>query len=68
MPSAWGVGGTRHPKLGAAEQPWLPYRNRPEIIGLENLRRRRAPEVPIRELLENKRAATKEETSAMVGS
>jgi len=33
----------------------LLYRNHRAISGLQNLRRRRAPEVPIRELVENKR-------------
>ena len=51
---------TRHPKLGAAQQLWLLYRNHPEISDLQNLRRCRAPEVPIRELVENKARQLKE--------
>jgi len=29
---------TRHPKKGVAEQPWLLYRNHPEISDIQNLR------------------------------
>ena len=43
---------TRHPKLGAAQQLWLLYRNQKEIRDLGNLRRCRAPEVPICELVD----------------
>ncbi len=34
---------TRHPRMGAAQQLWLLYRNHPEISDLQNLRRWRAP-------------------------
>jgi len=48
---------TRHPRMGAVEQLWLLYRNHPEISDLRNFVRYPAPEVPIGELVENKRAA-----------
>jgi hypothetical protein len=52
MPSAWGGVGTRHPRMGAAQQLWLLYRNHREIRNLQNLRRCRAPKVPIGELVD----------------
>jgi hypothetical protein len=50
--------------MGAAQQPWLLYRNHPEISDLQNLQRCRAPEVPICELVENKERRLKEKTGA----
>src|SRR6267143_2179350 len=44
VPSAPGVGRTRHPKLGAAEQPSVAYGNHQEISDLRNLLRYGAPE------------------------
>jgi len=55
-----GRGVTRHPKLGAAQQLLLLYRNHQEISDLENLRRCGAPEVPTGELVENKAQRLKE--------
>ena len=56
---------TRHPRNGCtAQQPWLLYRNHPEISDLQNLQRCRAPEVPICELVENKERRLKEKTGA----
>jgi hypothetical protein len=43
---------TRHPRMGAAQQLWLLYRNHQEIRDLQNLRLCRAPEVPICELVD----------------
>jgi hypothetical protein len=46
------VGVARHPKLGAAQQLWLLYRNHHEISDLQNLRRSGAPRGSIRELVD----------------
>src|SRR6267378_242211 len=43
VPSAPGVGRTRHPRMGAAQQLWLLYRNHRGISDLRNVRRCRAP-------------------------
>ena len=51
--------------MGAAQQLWLLYRNQKEINDLQNLRRSGAPEVPICELVENKRRQLKKKTSAL---
>jgi hypothetical protein len=59
---------TRHPKLGAAERRPALYRNQKKISGLEKLRRWGAPEVPIGELVENKREQLKRKTSAFPSS
>ena len=39
MPAAWGVGVTRHPKLGAVERRTALVVNHREIRGLEKQRR-----------------------------
>ena len=48
VPSAPGVGRTRHPRLGAAQQLWLLYRNHQEITELRNLQHYRALQGAIR--------------------
>jgi hypothetical protein len=50
--------------MGAAQQLWLLYRNHQEISDLQNLRRCRALEVPIRELVENKEQQLKKKQYA----
>src|SRR6266567_2162065 len=48
VPSAPGVGRTRHPRLGAAQQLWLLYRNHQETTDLRNLQHYRALQGAIR--------------------